>query len=119
MSWEREHHHINLDESEHVISLIERGVITRNGEPARYLIHIKMGGEHFEHLVGANWVKIHLGADLTPQPNGLLKSLTTGQVFDPKAFEAQMIEQLNRHHAAMRAYAKKHGAPEYKGPKAR
>lgn len=117
MSWEREYHHINLHESEHVISLIERSVVDRKGEPSRYLIHIKMGGEPFEHFVGLNSIKIHLGNDLTPQPDGTLKSSTTGEVFDPRAFEKEMIDRLNQHHAAMRAYGKKHGAPEYKGPK--
>jgi hypothetical protein len=116
MSWEREHHHINLDASEHVISLIERGVVSRTGEPSRHLIQIKLGGPEFEYFIGANSVKIHLGGAMKVQPDGTLQD-QNGQAFDPQAFEKQMIDRLNQHHTAMRAYAKKHAAPEYKGPK--
>jgi hypothetical protein len=116
MAWEREYHHINLDASEHVISLIERGVVTRTGEPSRHLIQIKLGGERFEHFVGANSLKIHLGGAMQVQPDGTLKD-QDGQVFDVLAFEKEMIDRLNQHHTAMRAFAKRHGAPEYKGPK--
>jgi hypothetical protein len=121
MSWEREFHHINLDESEHVIGLIERSVPTLTGDPSRYLIHIKMGEGPFEYQAGNgigpdgkvqhNSIRIHLGGDLIVQPDGTLKD-SEGTTFDPRDFEKQMIAKLNAHHAALRAYGKKHGAPE-------
>jgi hypothetical protein len=115
MGWEREHHHINLDASEHVISLIERGVVTRKGEPSRWLIQIKIGSPETTVELGSNSVKIKLGGPLTVQSDGTLMA-ADGTVWDPKAIEREWIDKLNQHHGALRAYGKKHGAPEYKGP---
>lgn len=118
MAWEREYHHIDLDTGEHVISLIERSVTTQKGEPARWLIQIKMSGEKFEHIVGKNKLTLHIGNGMEVQPDGTLKAFD-GSTFDPRAFELSMIAQLNKHHTNLRAYGRKHGAPDYKGPKAK
>jgi hypothetical protein len=115
MAWEREYHHINLDASEHVISLIEKGVVTRKGEPARYLIHIILGSDSFEYALTKKSMTIKLGGPLTIHPDGTLQG-EDGTVFDPREIERKMIDRLNTHHAALRTYAKKHGVPEYKGP---
>jgi hypothetical protein len=125
MAWEREYHHIDLDESQHTIGLVDRSVTTMAGQPARYLIHIKMGDGPLEYQVGTGVgadgkiqprsVRVHLGGDLVVQKDGTLKD-SEGNVFDPRDFEQKMIEKLNAHHAALRTYARKHGAPEYKGP---
>ena len=116
MAWEREYHHLNLDAGEHVISLIERNVMSRKGEPARYLIHIVLGSDSFEYALQRKSLTIKLGGPLSIQPDGTLKG-EDGTVFDPREIEQKMIARLNAHHAALRTYAKKHGVPEYKGPK--
>ena len=116
MAWEREHHHVNLDESEHFISLVEKNVTTQGGQPTRYLIQIKMGTGPFEYHVGHNTLRLHLGGDLIVQPDGTLKD-AEGNQFDPVAFTNHMIGKLNEHHAALRTYAAKHGVPHYKGPR--
>jgi hypothetical protein len=113
--WEREYHHLNLDEGEHTIGLIERGVEGRNG-PARHLIQIRMGEGEFSATVGRHSVAIKLGEGFTVAPDGTLTG-PGGEIFDPAAFEKQMIAKLNAHHAKLRAYARRHGVPEYKGPK--
>jgi hypothetical protein len=118
MAWEREYHHMNLDESEHFISLADKTVTTQSGQPTRYLIQVKMGAGPFEYMVGHNSLRIHLGGDLIVQPDGTLQD-AAGAVFDPRAFEQEMIKKLTAHHAALRTYARKHGAPEYKGTKSK
>ena len=116
MSWEREYHHMNLDEGEHRIGLIDRAVTARNGQPARYTIQIHMGSGAFEHKVGANTMRIKLGGDFTLDENSTLVD-TSGNEFDPRAFEKKMIAELNSHHAKLRAYARKHNVPELKAAK--
>ncbi len=114
--WEREYHHLNLDEGEHTIGLIERGVQGRNG-PARYLIQIQMGDSAFDVIQGGKHkVTVQLGAGLTIQEDGTLAG-PDGETFDPAAFEKEMIERLNAYHGRLRTYARKHAVPEYKGPK--
>lgn len=115
MSWEREHHHMNLAEDEHLIRLVDRTVTTQKGEPMRYLIQIKIGEGPFEYAVGKHKIRVKLGGDFTVEEDGTIHD-SEGTVFDPKDFEKTMIAKLNAHHRKLRAYAKKHGAPEYKGP---
>ena len=50
MAWEREHHHIDLDRSEHKISLVDKSVLTTDGKPTRYLIHLLLGAPEFRAL---------------------------------------------------------------------
>ena len=114
MAWEREHHHIDLDRSEHKISLVDKSVLTTDGKPTRYLIHLLLGAPEFEYKVGHNTVRISLGGGLKVQPDGTLKD-ADGNVFDPRAFEKEMVGRLNAHHTALRAYGRKHNAPELKG----
>ena len=116
MSWEREYHHMNLDEGEHRIGLIERGVATRSGQPARFTIQIQMGAGAFEYHVGANTVRIKLGGDFALDANGTVMD-SSGNEFDPKTFEKEMVKRLNEHHALLDTYARKHGVPRYTGPK--
>ena len=109
--WEREYHHLNLDEGEHTIGLIERGVQGRNG-PARYLIQIQMGDSAFDVIQGGKHkVTVQLGAGLTIQEDGTLAG-PDGETFDPAAFEKEMIERLNAYHGRLRTYARKHAVPE-------
>lgn len=113
MSWEREFHHINLDEGEYRIGLVERNVQNRHGEPARHLIQIQMGSGAFEYQAGNNSVRIKLGGDFTIKPDGSLQD-AEGHIFDPRDFESRLIAELNNHHAMLRAFARKQGAPELK-----
>lgn len=126
MAWEREYHHIDLDESQHTIGLVDRSVTTVGGQPSRYTIHVKMGEGPFEYHVGTGVgadgqvnprsVRIHLGGHLIVQPDGTLKDVE-GNVFDVLDFERKMVAKLDAHHAGMRTYGKRHGVPEYKGPR--
>jgi hypothetical protein len=113
MSWEREYHHMNLDAGMHKVGLIERGVHTESGQPARLELHFWMGTGAFEYHVGPNTVRIKLGGDFSIEPDGTLKD-SAGNVFDPREFERHLLERLNHHHAALRAYARKHNVPEFK-----
>lgn len=116
MAWERESHHMNLVEGEHLIRLVDKSAVDHTGQPHRYLIQIRMGEGPFEHKVGHNTVRIKLGGDLTVDENGALTDIS-GNVFDPREFEKTMIARLNAHSNKLRAYAKKHGAPELKAQK--
>jgi hypothetical protein len=118
MTWEREYHHINLDEGEHRIGLIERSVQNVMGEPTRYVIQIQMGSGAFEYIVGRNAEQHHvihvkLGGDFTIKPDGSIED-SEGNVFDPRDFEKKMTLELNKHHELLRAYGRKHNAPEFK-----
>lgn len=118
MGWEREYHHISLDEGEHVIGLVERGVLDRKSEPTRYLIQIKLGHQPFGLTVGHHTVQIKLGGDLSMQADGTLRD-SEGNIFDPKQIERDLIEKLNAHHEAMRTYARIHRVPELKAVRAK
>jgi hypothetical protein len=115
MSWEREFHHVDLDRSEHVISLVDRSVSTVAGEPTRYVIQIQLGDGEFDYSVGKHKLRISLGGGITVNSDGTYQG-EDGQVFDPREIEKTMIGRLNNYHAALRTAAKRHGAPEYKGP---
>jgi hypothetical protein len=116
MAWEREFHHVDLDKSQHLISLVDRGVPNIKGEPTRYLIQVEIGNGGFDYVVGKRKVHIMLGGDFTVDAYGTIHD-SAGAVFDIKDFEMTMLRKLTEHHRNLRAYAKKHGAPEYKGPR--
>lgn len=116
MSWEREKHYINLEEGEHVIHLTDKTAVGRDGGPARHILQIRMGEGAFEYQVGHNSIIVKLGGDFTVKADGTIVD-SEGTVFDPKAFEQEMITRLNAHHAKLRTYAAKHGVPHYAGPK--
>lgn len=118
MAWEREFHHVDLAEGEHVISLIDRTVKMRGGKPARWLIQIKLGGEAFSYQIGNKKLAIRLGEGLTPQADGTLKD-ADGNLFDPEDFTRQMVAQLEEHHQRRRAYARRQRAPLYDGTEKR
>ncbi len=110
MSWEREHHHMNMPEGEHYISLVDKSVVDRHGNPARWALHIHMGDGEFEYKIGDNKVRIKLGGNFTVQEDGSLQD-DKGNVFDPRAFERELIEKLNGHHERLKAYAARHKVP--------
>ena len=119
MAWEREYHHINLDEAEHRIVLINRAASTIAAQPTRYVIQIQMGAPEFSYTIGHNELKIKLGGDFAISPDGTLKD-KEGNVFDPRDFEKKLTAALDVHHELLRAYGRKHGTPEMKGrPNAR
>lgn len=113
MSWEREYHHINLDEGEYRIGLVEKSVQNRHGEPSRFLIQIYLGSETAEHKVGHQSVQVRLGGDLRVKADGSIQD-AKGKTFDPREFEKAIIAQLGQHHANMRLFARKHNVPELK-----
>lgn len=97
MSWEIESEHIYLAEMQHVTVFVERGVKTRSGDPARHLLQIRLG----DHL------------QLDDQGNIVDGD---GNVYDHRAKQLQIMQELNALHGKARAFARKHGVPIYKGP---
>ena len=116
--WEREFHHVDLAEGEHVISLIDRTVKMRGGAPARWLIQIKLGGEAFSYQIGKNKLAVQLGEGLVPQADGSLRD-SEGNVFDPEDFTRKMVAQLEEAHQRRKAYARRQKAPLYDGSQKR
>lgn len=110
MAWEREHHHVNAAEGAHIVTLINRSITESDGSPARHILQIHAGAGEFEYKVGKNLVRIKLGGDFTIQDDGTLVDIE-GNVFDPKAFEKELLAKLNHHHTRLEAYARKHNAP--------
>lgn len=113
MAWEREYHHVDLDEGSYEIGLIERSVLTKSAKPARYLIKVLAGAPTFEHKVGHNTITVKLGGHLAVQPDGSMKD-SEGNEFDPAHFATEMIARLDAHHNLLRAVARKHGAAIFK-----
>lgn len=97
MAWEIEKEHVDLAEMEHVTHFVERSVQTRNGEPARHLLQIRLG----DHL------------QLT-EKGELVDS--EGNVYDHKAKQREILLALNQQHARARAFASRHNHEIFKGP---
>jgi|SRR5579859_2106874 len=113
MAWEREHHHMDVAQGEHFISLVNHAVKESDGSSARHFLQIRMGVGPFEYHVGLNVIHIKLGGDFAVQPDGTLEDIE-GNVFDPKAFEKELIARLNQHHEHLHAYARRHNVPPVK-----
>jgi hypothetical protein len=114
MSWEIEHEEVDKAEGVHRFSLIERSVITRDGQPARYKFHIVLG----TGMDGASCPHCHQKVDsgMTLQDDGSLKD-AKGTELVPRTEALKRVQQLNGFHARMDAYTKRHRATPYKGPK--
>lgn len=96
MAWEIEKQHVDLAEMEHVTHFVERTVTTRNGEPARYLLQIRLGDQ------------------LQLNDKGELLDVE-GNPYDHKAKQKEIIDNLNQLHARGRAFAQRHGHEIFKG----
>lgn len=108
MAWEIERHHVDLAEMVHETVFIERGVTTRSGEPARHILQIALGADGLSTTRGAG------SSNLTLHEDGTLKH-PDGTVVDPRKLQQEMLDKLNRLHEHGRAYARKHGAPVFRG----
>jgi hypothetical protein len=97
MSWEIEHHHVDLAEMEHVTTFIERSVTTRHGEPVRKILQIRLN----DHLA------MNEAGDLVD---------AEGKIYDIKGRQQKMLADLNQQHARGRSLARKLNAP-LTGPK--
>ena len=111
MAWQRESHHINMAEGEHVIRLVNPNVKDADGQPVRHLLKIRMGAGAFEYSVGSNAIHVKLGGDFTVDENGELID-SAGNVFDPRHFEKELLSKLNDHHDKLNAYAQRHNVPK-------
>jgi hypothetical protein len=114
MSWEIEYEEVDKAEGTHRFGMIERSVITRDGQPARAKFHIILGtghdGESCGHCTQPVKRDIHLHDD------GALHHDIHGEV-SPHELAKEHLAKLNGFHGRMDAYAKKHKAAIYKGPK--
>jgi hypothetical protein len=114
MSWEIESEHVDKAEAVHRFTLVERGVIDRNGNPARHKFYIVLGmgsdGVSCAHCNQPVKREIALSED------GTLIHHTRGAVV-PRDLAREKIAELNAFHAKMDAYTQMHKATPYKGPK--
>lgn len=113
MSWEIEREEVDKAEGVHRYTLIERGVLTRDGEPARYHYWITLGtgtdGESCHHCNQPVKREVSLGHE------GKLHHHTRGEV-SPHDLVKEKIQELNDFHTRMDHYIKKHKTRTYKGP---
>lgn len=114
MSWEIETEELDKYEGVHRFMLIHRGVISRDGEPARYEFTIRLGigsdGESCPHCAQP------IIRDVTLTEAGGLIHVTHGEV-SPHDLAKEKLAELNAFHARMDSYAAKHKATVYRGPK--
>lgn len=112
--WEIEEEHVDKAEGVHRFMLIEHGVMTRDGHPARALFYIMLGtgadGQSCPHCHGEVKTGLKLGED------GALMHAELGE-HNPHEMVKAHIAKLNAFHARMDAYTKRHNATPYKGPK--
>lgn len=108
--WEIERHHVDLAEMVHETVFIERGVATRNGEPARHVLLIPLGEDGLSTTRGSG------SSNLTLHQDGTLKH-PDGTVVDPAKLQQETLNKLNGLHEHGRAYARRHGAPIHAGKK--
>lgn len=113
MSWEKEIDEVDKALGEHRIGLVNRAVMTTDGQPQRHWIHIKLGagpqGERCSHCGQA----VERGMALSAE--GALTSVD-GEI-KPREIVAQTIRELNEFHARMERYGRRHGVPVYAGQK--
>lgn len=114
MSWEIEEEHVDKAEGIHRYMLIERSVTTRDGHPARALFYIVLGtgadGNSCPHCHS------EVKTGLVLSDDGALMHAELGE-HKPHEMVKQHIAKLNAFHARMDAYAARHKATVYKGPK--
>jgi hypothetical protein len=107
MPWEKEYEHVDKVEMVHEVGLVEKGTVGQDGEPARVIVQVCLGGEAFTHMVGRHLIRITLGHEMALQPDGSLKD-ADGNDFDMRALIKQTIAHLNERHASADAYAARH-----------
>jgi hypothetical protein len=98
MAWEIEKQHVDLSEMEHVTVFVEKGVINRDGQPARHLLQIR------------------LGDDLQLTEDGHLED-AEGNRHDPREHQQRMLDALNEKHTRARRFARRHNAELLNGGK--
>lgn len=98
MAWRIEWQHVDLAEMEHVTCFVEDNVKTRDGQPTRHLLQIR------------------LGEALKLRADGHLMDAEK-KVYDVKAKQNEVLNSLNENHRRARLFAQLHGAPVSKGPR--
>lgn len=112
MPWEIETHHVDLSEMVHETIFVERGVTTRSGEPARHVLQILLGPDGLSTTRGFG------SSNFTLKDDGTLVD-ADGKEVTPKDIQQQTLKKLNGLHASGRAFAKKHNAQIFSGPRAK
>lgn len=114
MSWEIEKEYVDKSLGIHRFDLIERGVITQDGAPARYEFTIRLGmgtdGESCGHC------NQPVKRDISVGDEGMLIHVVHGQI-SPHDLAKEKIAELNAFHSRMDAYVTRHKATLYRGPK--
>jgi len=114
MAWEIESQEVDKAEGVHRFVLVERSVITRDGNPARHHVMIMLGtGADGQSCPTCNQAVQH---GHTLQSDGKLIH-HTGREVVPLDEAKKVLAQLNDFHARMDAHAQLHKAPIYTGPK--
>lgn len=113
MSWEIDYEHVDKCEGTHRFGLIEKSVIDRSGNPARYEYVIILGAGTDGNSCPHCNQKVDRGLTLTAE-GALLHSEGEHKPFD---LVKAKISELNDFHARMDAYTRRHRATPYKGPK--
>jgi hypothetical protein len=114
MSWEIQSESVDLAEGTHRFLLINRSVIDRSGNAATHEFTIILGsgadGSSCPHCQQPVSRGLSLGED---------GSLAHPELGELKPFDMVKahLAKLDAFHARMAAYAKRHGATVYKGPK--
>jgi hypothetical protein len=114
MSWEIEYEEVDKAEGVHRFGLIERNVITRSGDPARFKYQINLG----TGTDGLSCSHCNATIERTHALNvkGVLEHVKTGEELKPFDAARAKIAELNAFHGQMDAYIQRHGATLYKGP---
>lgn len=113
MAWEKEIDEVDKALGEHRICLVNRAVLTLDGEPQRHWIHLKLGGSPRGEYCGHCGQPVERG--MTLDADGKLAS-GEGEI-NPREVVAQTIRELEEFHGRMERYARRHGATLYAGPK--
>lgn len=136
MAWEIEEQHIDKALGLHRYILVDKTVIQRDGQPARFHFDIALGsgvdGEscphchapmrrsHVLHTSGRMLLAEHLekarGEIDTVRRAGMIED---AEEMNPHNEVRGIINQLNAFHERMEKYARLHSVPVYKGPKAK
>jgi hypothetical protein len=136
MAWEIEEQHIDKALGLHRYILVDKTVIQRDGQPARFHYDIALGsgidGEscphchapmrrsHVLHGSGRMLLAEHLEAALNePHLGKRIEMLDKADEMNPRDEVKGIIDQLNAFHDRMEKYARRHSVPVYKGPKAK
>ncbi len=111
--WEIESQEVDKAEGVHRFSMIERGVTTRDGEPARYKFVVGLGTGHDGQSCHACGQKVEHKHTL--HADGGLRH-ADGTELVPRDEAKKKLAELNDFHARMDAHARRHRAKIYAGP---